>query len=391
MVNMKIYLVTDLKNIGKESSIIYLSILKSFISKGYRGSLFGDQQFYLEAKFLSESDIVIFANANFYFLQRIEFEIFLKSINAFKVYIGFDDEYMINTSLYFSQFMNLMVTFDLVAYNYYRSLGFSTLICPHPVEVPSVNKNSRFEYDISFIGEVDKLKSSRIKLLEKVACEFSKCYFPGLTGKRVSNFEMASIFHNTKINLNLTGVGDYGKCIELLFNNHRRGSKGRPYEIGAAGGFCLSEFSPSIELFLNKGLDIDYFNGADDLINKIEYYLKNDSFRYNMAASLNKKILSLYSSDSNINSFSSQILDFKKKFRSINTKNLYGCGSLLNSPNTVDFKLEERRLLFNLKKNNIINTFKILKELINLDVVKSISFIFNLLKLKLKLFKFLKM
>ena len=118
---------------------------------------------------------------------------------------------------------------------------------------------------------------------------------PGLSGKYVALGDMHATFRKSKINLNLTAIsvffnGSHPLPLEAL----RRGFKGRPFEIGTCGGFCLSEKSPALEHILNVASCIDFFSKKDDCFEKSKNYLVNEKERVVKAAQLEdftKKIL----------------------------------------------------------------------------------------------------
>jgi hypothetical protein len=378
---MIVYVVTDEINIRNEDSAIYQLISRSFAARDIKSRVFSDVDFYNQSDNVCESDIVILANSNFYFLQRQDFENFIIRIPALKIYMGFDDEYMINTSLYYSRYVDLMVTFDLVTYEYFRSLAIPVLCCPHPVMVPVVTKDSKLNFDVSFVGRVDNLKPERIKILQRLEEEFPNSYFPGLSGRWVPDDEMANIFFNSKVNLSLTGITNYGSDINLMFNSQRRGFKGRPFEIGAAGGFCLSEFSPSIELFLKKGVEIDYFYSLDDLIGKVKFYLCNHAQRNKMAGCLKSKILKLYSADSDENHLITHILKINNDKATIRLSCARFSDSVSPPSSFTSFNLESQRLLHNLHTHEYKIFLAIFNDIFKANSIKSISLMLYIVKL----------
>lgn len=83
--------------------------------------------------------------------------------------------------------------------------------------------------------------------------------------------EMPLIFHNSKINLNITS-----KAI-------RSGLSLRIWDILGSGGFVLTNFQSELEDYFILGEDLDCYDSMDDLIEKIDYYLAHESVRKEIA------------------------------------------------------------------------------------------------------------
>ena len=69
---------------------------------------------------------------------------------------------------------------------------------------------------------------------------------------------MYTVFHNSKINLSFSGITTYLKSTNILLPRIR-GHKARPFEILAAGGFCLCEFAISTDKIFKDGKEIVFF------------------------------------------------------------------------------------------------------------------------------------
>jgi len=69
----------------------------------------------------------------------------------------------------------------------------------------------------------------------------------------------------------------------------------RCFEIPAAGTFLLTEESIELEKILAKDIDCSYFNTKEDLLKKIQYYLKNEIKRKEIAKNGNAKIIHYHS------------------------------------------------------------------------------------------------
>lgn len=85
--------------------------------------------------------------------------------------------------------------------------------------------------------------------------------------------EMPVIFHNSKINLNITS-----KAI-------RSGLPLRIFDILGCGGFVLTNFQPELPEIFTPGEDIVFYESLDDLAEKCDYYLHHESERKEIAES----------------------------------------------------------------------------------------------------------
>ncbi len=84
--------------------------------------------------------------------------------------------------------------------------------------------------------------------------------------------EMPIIFHNSKINLNMTS-----KSI-------RSGLPLRIFDILACGGFVLTNFQPELPEFFRPQEDLVYYENLDDLAGKADYFLRHEAQRQEIAA-----------------------------------------------------------------------------------------------------------
>ena len=90
--------------------------------------------------------------------------------------------------------------------------------------------------------------------------------------------EMPLIFHNSKINLNITS-----RTIES-------GISQRVFDILACGGFCLTNYQPEIDEFFEDGKELVMYTDVEDMLNKVEYYLEHEEERIKIAQNGYKKL-----------------------------------------------------------------------------------------------------
>ena len=89
---------------------------------------------------------------------------------------------------------------------------------------------------------------------------------PGVTNMGVTDYysEMPLIFHNSKINLNIT------------LRSIQSGIPLRCMDIMGAGGFLLTNFQADLLDYFIPDEDFVYYEDQNDLIKKVDYYLEHD-------------------------------------------------------------------------------------------------------------------
>lgn len=111
----------------------------------------------------------------------------------------------------------------------------------------------------------------------------------------VSQERMVDIFRRSKINLNFSN----GICWDIRYlassplavadtlrsKKIRDGIKGRHFEINGCGGFQLTYYAEGLEKVYDIGKEIAIYVDADELVDKVNYYLAHDAEREEIATS----------------------------------------------------------------------------------------------------------
>ena len=149
--------------------------------------------------------------------------------------------------------------------------------------------DDKFNYEIVFVGGVINAHSNRIKTLEAIAQKFDDFAFYGYGVENlprdyklrkkfkgwISSKNQRKLYSSSKVALNFT-LNGYEKI--------KKGFNVRLFEIAACGGAIqLCKFDKKIEEFFLIGKDLDCFENSDDLITKIDFYLKNKKERDSLA------------------------------------------------------------------------------------------------------------
>lgn len=87
---------------------------------------------------------------------------------------------------------------------------------------------------------------------------------------KISPQEVAQLYRRSKI------------CLNIHIPEHE-GINTRTFEIMGTKSFQLVDIKPKMGQFINIGKEIIEYENIEDLMNKIDYYLKNDELRYRIA------------------------------------------------------------------------------------------------------------
>ncbi len=106
--------------------------------------------------------------------------------------------------------------------------------------------------------------------------------------------EMPLVFHNSKINLNITS-----RTIES-------GIPQRVFDILACGGFCLTNYQTEIDELFENGKELVMYTDMEDMFLKAGYYLTHEEERMQIARAGYEKICNCFSIKEKI----SELIDF---------------------------------------------------------------------------------
>jgi len=165
-------------------------------------------------------------------------------------------------------------------------------------------------YDVTFIGVPKEDRYNFIKHLlnNKVNIRlfgYGWEKFPELKntyGGVLTNKEIVKVINQTKINL----------CfVKNSFGNPH--IKGRIFEIGLCKSFLLTEFYKTLNSIFKKDKEIVMFKDKEDLLDKINYYLKNEEEREKIASAMYSKILSKYTLEKEFDTLFNKVFKERNK------------------------------------------------------------------------------
>ena len=135
----------------------------------------------------------------------------------------------------------------------------------------------------------------RIGMLTKLADKYNVSLYTGSNPKLVPSaidkgivsydIQMPQVFRSSKININVT--------LRSIIS----GIPLRAIDIMGAGGFLLSNYQPELAEYFVDGEEMVMFESEEDMLAKVDYYLRNDNERRNIAYKGWKKVQEQFSYD----------------------------------------------------------------------------------------------
>ncbi len=186
----------------------------------------------------------------------------------------FDDGHRFeNFSKWWIPHLDYCVTHDIEAVPKYKALG-ARVILEIPCEGTPINRdwsNIEEKYDVSFVGG---RSPDRERYTNELKARGIQVQAFGMGWEEHIPFEeMMDIFGASKINLNFSGVAGSDRMV----------LKGRLSLVCLAGGFLLTEYVPGIENYFEIDKEIVCFKNAEEMVNKVIYYLSHDEERQAIA------------------------------------------------------------------------------------------------------------
>jgi hypothetical protein len=207
---------------------------------------------------------------------------------VFKVLVLGDDEHYFEVAhRYYAQCFDLVLTSNPL-HDRYQIYGIESQWIPGVYDgqvfapVPGTPKT----IDVSFVGAMhNKVGRAEYAAALREAGLGFQAFGLGTPVGFVSRSEAIDVYRRSRINLNFTGGSTVTPLdADLGINRRIRGVKGRCQIVALCGSFVLSEYAPGIEKLFEIGAEIDVFHDSAELVDKIRFYLANETRREEMAA-----------------------------------------------------------------------------------------------------------
>jgi spore maturation protein CgeB len=271
-----------------------LNYMEHFKKNGLMG-LEGDIKRLIEESHIDT--LLIFRHADSFVLTP-EFLQELKTLHVRIIFMFFDDEmYLHSLSKYYAQVADGVITTDYYGSFYYEQIGIpcEVYFSGYSKEI-YYPKEVKKDIDVSFVGNLLKQdRKAYVDYLENQGI-YVETFGVGAKNYFLEESEFADIFSRTKINLNFTKTEMTLSYVtqEDPLSLKTRQNKGRPIEIALCGGFCLSEYAPTLGKVFEIGEQIDQFETKEELYAKVRYYLDHPDIAEAMAQKAYQKALEDY-------------------------------------------------------------------------------------------------
>ncbi len=122
-----------------------------------------------------------------------------------------------------------------------------------------------FAYEKHFLQSLDDMKTKQFLTDEEL-----DIYKSAYKGFLKTEKELADVYHNSKVNINITLQG-------------KSGLNYRVFEVLASRGFLITDAMPDIERNFIVSKELETYGDTADLLDKIDFYLKNQLFAQRIA------------------------------------------------------------------------------------------------------------
>lgn len=218
----------------------------------------------------------------------------IRKMGATTAFWAVDDPFRIDGTLEQADAYDYIFTADSAAVDVYRSFGYTNAHHLPLAAFPRVHRKvaaGQYASDVCFTG----LREDDLSVgFKEVAAELEA------RGLKVTILEQtcepaeAARYHAAaRLNVNIHRAADavsnfdgIGRDIEAVSPN------AKTFEIASCGGFQLVDSSRAkLYKYFDVGRDLDIFSSPEELISKVEYYLKDDELREKMARGARERAL----------------------------------------------------------------------------------------------------
>ncbi|OQY14044.1 MAG: hypothetical protein B6I30_01800 [Desulfobacteraceae bacterium 4572_187] len=178
-----------------------------------------------------------------------------------------------NYSKFIAPHVFCSITTDKYAVKKYKELGLKVIKTQWGSNQNYYKKvDSKFLYDVSFVGQDYGKRRENLTYLMKKGIPLS--IFGKGFGKFLEFDDIIKLFNASKINLNFSGSSSDDRIKQI---------KGRVFEVPMCGSFLLTEYADEIEKYFDIDKEIACFEDYREAEEKIQYYLKNEDRRLEIA------------------------------------------------------------------------------------------------------------
>jgi len=186
-----------------------------------------------------------------------------------------DDHWRYKESEPVWRLFNLVLTTDQAGFRKRMEEGFTNVFltqwgCNHFLYS---NLNLQRTYDVTFVGRCYGERKSFVQGLREKGVKITAFGQGWENGGRISQANLIRIYNESKISLNIS-IASTGSKTQI---------KGRDFEAVACGSLLLTKNTEDIGRYFVPGKEIVTYENLADASEKIEYYLRNEEERQEIA------------------------------------------------------------------------------------------------------------
>lgn len=159
-------------------------------------------------------------------------------------------------------------------------------------------------HDVTFVGQPHGDRRQTVAKLEDAGLPV-ECWGFGWPAGQLEHEQMVDVFASSGINLNLSNSSELTGLKARLRRLLRFRPptprppqiKGRNFEVPGCGGFLLTERVPHLERYFELDREVAVFDTADDLVDKVRFWLEHDDERRQIADAGYRRVMSEHTYD----------------------------------------------------------------------------------------------
>lgn len=213
-----------------------------------------------------------------------------------------DDTWRVDYSRFWAKHFDFFTTPDVHGEMKYRGIGLNNAIYfPFGCNEKITRKmGTPKKYDVSFVGGWHPYREWLINRIIKAGIDVEVVGYRWPKGE-IDQEGMARIFNESRINLNLSNsaswdarylaTSPWGVVNRLRSKKNVEQMKARIFEVNGCGSFQLSYYVEGLARCYDIDQEIGVYADADDLIEKVKFYLEHEELREAIAAAGYKRTL----------------------------------------------------------------------------------------------------
>lgn len=212
-----------------------------------------------------------------------------------------DDPYVSEDTARIAPHYEWVLTHELGTVEFYQALGCRQVhhlpLAVNTARFKPMNVQSNYWSDVCFIGQAFW---NRVDLFDAAAARLSgkKVFIAGGLWERMKHYKLLApairhgwlpvdesiqYYNGAKIVINMHRGAVPGPDNRNAFNLPARSINPRTYEISACGTLQLTDIREDLPGFYRPGVELETYQNADDMMNKIDYYLTHENERLRIA------------------------------------------------------------------------------------------------------------